>query len=111
MVLAHYLDANKHLTKDAKYDLETARNIPFSFFGHSYPHFLSRSVLELGAAAALPSFVASLTAKKVIITDYPDEPIVNAIKTNAEFNLPKLVENGTICTQVSCRSYKKMREL
>lgn len=43
-----------------------------------------KSVLELGAAAALPSLVASTAAKKVVITDYPDLDLLENININVK---------------------------
>lgn len=43
-----------------------------------------KTVLELGAAAALPSLVSSLSAKQVIITDYPDPELISNIQYNVE---------------------------
>jgi nicotinamide N-methyltransferase len=43
-----------------------------------------KTVLELGAAAALPSLVASLTAKRVVITDYPDPDLLENIEINVK---------------------------
>ncbi|KAK9453908.1 putative methyltransferase-domain-containing protein [Dipodascopsis uninucleata] len=44
----------------------------------------NKRVLELGAGAALPSFVAALTAKKVVITDYPDADLISNIEYNVK---------------------------
>ncbi len=42
-----------------------------------------KNVLELGAAAALPSFIAAINdAKKLVITDYPDPDLLENIKYN-----------------------------
>lgn len=51
-----------------------------------------KTVLELGAAAALPSLVAAFSAKKVTITDYPDPELI----TNIEYN----VHNGGLGTEI-----------
>ncbi|CAG8655914.1 4838_t:CDS:2, partial [Paraglomus occultum] len=49
------------------------------------------NVLELGAGAALPSFVAMLNgAEKVVITDYPD----NILMQNIEYNLSNIFSNS-----------------
>lgn len=42
-----------------------------------------KSVLELGAAAALPSLLASLVARNVVATDFPDPDLVDNISQNA----------------------------
>lgn len=41
-----------------------------------------KSVLELGAASALPSLLASLSAANVVATDYPDPDLVDNIDAN-----------------------------
>jgi nicotinamide N-methyltransferase len=43
-----------------------------------------KTVLELGAAAALPSLVAALSADNVVITDYPDPDLMDNINYNVE---------------------------
>ncbi|VVT58859.1 uncharacterized protein SAPINGB_P006420 [Magnusiomyces paraingens] len=43
-----------------------------------------RNVLELGAAAALPSLVAALSAKNVVVTDYPDPELIENIQYNTQ---------------------------
>ncbi|KAF9431165.1 nicotinamide n-methyltransferase [Podila epigama] len=67
----------------------------------SHPeHSLGKNVLELGAGAALPSFVAAVNgATKVVVTDYPDESLINNIQYNAELNIPTLVQDGTVIVQ------------
>lgn len=43
------------------------------------------SVCELGAGTGLPSLVcARLGARKVVVTDYPDEGILNTLRENAQ---------------------------
>ncbi len=47
-----------------------------------------KRILELGAGAGLPSIVSSLAgAKEVVITDYPDEQLVDNIRYNVECNI------------------------
>jgi nicotinamide N-methyltransferase len=41
-----------------------------------------KTVLELGAAAALPSLICSLSAKRTVITDYPDPELIENIEIN-----------------------------
>lgn len=41
-----------------------------------------KTVLELGAAAALPSLLASLVARNVVCTDYPDPDLIQNIEHN-----------------------------
>uniref|UniRef100_A0A060T9P1 ARAD1D13354p n=1 Tax=Blastobotrys adeninivorans TaxID=409370 RepID=A0A060T9P1_BLAAD len=45
-------------------------------------YITGKTVLELGAAAALPSLVAALTADNVVVTDYPDPDLMNNIDHN-----------------------------
>ncbi|CAG8595526.1 17099_t:CDS:2, partial [Cetraspora pellucida] len=48
----------------------------------------NKNVLELGAGGALPSLISFLNgAKKVVITDYPDEKLIENIKYNMKLNL------------------------
>ncbi|EDO15860.1 hypothetical protein Kpol_1009p6 [Vanderwaltozyma polyspora DSM 70294] len=50
-----------------------------------------KTVLELGAASALPSLISALIgAKKVISTDYPDADLL----ANIQYNVDHLVFNG-----------------
>jgi nicotinamide N-methyltransferase len=47
-----------------------------------------RRVLELGAGAGLPSLTAAVDgAEKVVITDYPDQSLVDNMIWNADVNL------------------------
>ena len=44
---------------------------------------MSKTVLELGAGAGLPSLLASLRgARKVVVTDYPDRELIDNLKYN-----------------------------
>ncbi|QRV81393.1 hypothetical protein RhiJN_09408 [Ceratobasidium sp. AG-Ba] len=55
---------------------------------HSTDLCTDKSVLELGAGGALPSLVAALCgAQKVVITDYPDAPLVENITHNVDRNI------------------------
>ena len=48
------------------------------------------SVLELGAGAALPSLVAALNgARRVVVTDYPDQSLLENIQCNVAHNVPE----------------------
>ncbi|KAI9145591.1 putative methyltransferase-domain-containing protein [Paraphysoderma sedebokerense] len=62
VLCAHYLDSNKSLVRNKR-------------------------VLELGAAAALPSFFSAVNgAEKVVITDYPDSELIENMEYNARHN-------------------------
>lgn len=51
----------------------------------SHPEIVeNRAVLELGAAAALPSLICSLTANNTVITDYPDPELIQNIECNVK---------------------------
>ncbi|KAG0343220.1 nicotinamide n-methyltransferase [Podila humilis] len=63
-------------------------------------HSAGKNILELGAGAALPSFVSALNgANKVVVTDYPDESLIANIQYNADLNVPTLVQDGTVISQ------------
>ncbi|KAM0237265.1 hypothetical protein ACHAPO_004611 [Fusarium lateritium] len=45
-------------------------------------------ILELGAGTALPSIMGGLLgAKRVVVTDYPAEPVLKTLRTNVERNI------------------------
>ncbi|KAG0006481.1 nicotinamide n-methyltransferase [Modicella reniformis] len=73
----------------------------FANWMDSHPeHSLSKNVLELGAGAALPSFVAAINrASKVIITDYPDSDLISNIQYNAEHVAPQQTKEGIVVVQ------------
>lgn len=49
----------------------------------------SRTVLELGAAAGLPSLIAGLKgASMVVATDYPDADLIDNLRFNIDANVP-----------------------
>lgn len=49
-----------------------------------------RTVLELGAGAGLPALVAALSARHVVVTDYPDPDLLKNLEVNrTEAGLPK----------------------
>lgn len=53
-----------------------------------------RTVLELGAGGALPSIIAILTsATKVVVTDYPDTPLLDNIHFNISNNVPPALQS------------------
>ncbi|KAK7413907.1 Protein N-terminal and lysine N-methyltransferase efm7 [Neonectria punicea] len=55
------------------------------FFEDEPARVRGRTVLELGAAAGLPSLVAAiLGARKVVMTDYPDPDIVTVMQKNVD---------------------------
>lgn len=59
-----------------------------------------RRVLELGAAAGLPSLVAAGNgASQVVMTDYPDPDLMGNMEYNARSNFPELVESGRLAVR------------
>lgn len=57
--------------------------------------------LELGAGAALPSLVATLNGASVtVVTDYPEEVIIDNLRGNIQRNIPDS-ELKTIHVKVS----------
>lgn len=60
-----------------------------------------KTVLELGAASALPSLVASLSAENVVATDYPDPDLLE----NIECNIATLKEDAGRDLPISCQGY------
>eukprot|EP00741_Cyanophora_paradoxa_P016638 tig00000198_g16067.t1 len=55
-------------------------------------------VLELGCGAGVPSLVAALNgAEQVVMTDYPEEKLLENLRTNARRNLPaELLDSGRV---------------
>ncbi|KAL8725137.1 MAG: hypothetical protein Q9166_007541 [cf. Caloplaca sp. 2 TL-2023] len=54
-------------------------------YDHARDLVKGRTVLELGAGAGLPSIAAAIWgAKQVVVTDYPDEDLVENIRMNID---------------------------
>lgn len=51
---------------------------------HREKYITGKTVLELGAAAALPALNAALSARNVVITDYPDLDLLENIQYNVD---------------------------
>ncbi|KAJ1743989.1 Protein N-terminal and lysine N-methyltransferase efm7 [Coemansia sp. RSA 989] len=57
----------------------------------------NKTVLELGAAGALPSMIAAANqAERVVITDYPDNSLLDNIRKTTELNFPANAERPSI---------------
>lgn len=57
---------------------------------HASIYCRGATVLELGAGGGLPGLVATLSgATRVLLTDYPDEPLLNNLRINVEANVPE----------------------
>ncbi|KAI8062492.1 putative methyltransferase-domain-containing protein [Gongronella butleri] len=56
-----------------------------------------KTVLELGAGGALPSLVSALQgASKVVVTDYPDQELLDNIQYNVDHNVLEHVPKGAV---------------
>ncbi|KAG0293623.1 nicotinamide n-methyltransferase [Linnemannia gamsii] len=73
----------------------------FANWMDDHPQYtVGKNVLEIGAGAALPSFVAAVNgANKVVVTDYPDNDLIANIQFNADHIIPELTKNGTVIVQ------------
>ena len=50
--------------------------------------YQSRRILELGAGAGLPSLVSAVSgADTIVVTDYPDQQLVENLRWNVECNV------------------------
>lgn len=59
-----------------------------------------KTVLELGAGAALPSMIAAIRgSRKTVVTDYPDPDLLKNIDVNSQTLLPKEFEENRIVTK------------
>ncbi len=69
-----------------------------------------RNILELGAGAGLPSIAAAIWgAKQVLVTDYPDEDLVENMKMNIDAAKDILPQSAnTIVAKVSRSDIEKM---
>ncbi|KAJ3253911.1 nicotinamide n-methyltransferase [Boothiomyces macroporosus] len=57
--------------------------------------YKDKTVLELGAAASLPSIICAINGGKTVIsTDYPDIPLLKNILLNAKENIPELLDKS-----------------
>ncbi|TPX41642.1 hypothetical protein SeMB42_g05488 [Synchytrium endobioticum] len=67
------------------------------FLDHHKAKCLNKTVLELGAAAALPTFVAAINGCKLAVaTDYPEQYLIENIEYNTRVNLPAYLDKGVI---------------
>ncbi|KAJ3339185.1 nicotinamide n-methyltransferase [Kappamyces sp. JEL0680] len=76
--------------------------------GQSLAHYLDshcdlvagKRVLEMGAAASLPSMIAAINgAALTVSTDYPDPVLLDNIAKNARANIPALYSSGSFVVQ------------
>jgi len=59
--------------------------------------YVARTVLELGAGGGLPGLVAAKCgAQKVVLTDYPDQALVDNLVLNVERNV-EMERRGIVC--------------
>ncbi|RKO95379.1 hypothetical protein CAUPRSCDRAFT_12922 [Caulochytrium protostelioides] len=61
-----------------------------------------KTTLELGAAAGTPSLIAAINgAACTVITDYPDQPLLDNIEKNGDENAGEAKQAGRVHTVVS----------
>ncbi|KAI4235874.1 MAG: hypothetical protein L6R40_006338 [Gallowayella cf. fulva] len=66
-------------------------------YDHSQELVHGRTVLELGAGAGLPSIAAAIWgAKQVVVTDYPDEDLVENMRMNIDATQDVLPQGSNI---------------
>ncbi|KAN0037853.1 hypothetical protein ACTA71_000024 [Dictyostelium dimigraforme] len=71
--------------------------IALSDYFDKHVDFKNKNVLELGAGAGLPSFIAALNgAKKVVLTDYPDANLIENLHYNITNSLPESVTKDRV---------------
>ncbi|KAH7175886.1 hypothetical protein EDB81DRAFT_633394 [Dactylonectria macrodidyma] len=76
------------------------------FFEDDPARVRGRTVLELGAAAGLPSLVAAiLGARKVVMTDYPDPEIVTVMQKNIDTCDETVEPRGSISGTVDAMGF------
>lgn len=70
-------------------------------YDHSQELVHGRTVLELGAGAGLPSIAAAIWgAKQVVVTDYPDEDLVENMRMNIDATQDVLPQGSNIVAKV-----------
>ncbi|KAG5643666.1 hypothetical protein DXG03_000497 [Asterophora parasitica] len=73
-----------------------------TYLDESQELYRDKNVLELGAGGALPSIVAAQNgARKVLITDYPDDDLIK----NIDFNVTQNISCPVIRENVSVQGY------
>ena len=76
--------------------------ILFPFLFKQTQSSLVPSLLELGAAGALPSLMAACNdAAKVVITDYPEQVLIDMIDNNVKKNLSEETIRDRVYVKVS----------
>lgn len=71
-------------------------------YDHARDLVHGRTVLELGAGAGLPSIAAAIWgAKQVVVTDYPDEDLVENLQINIDAAKDVLPRSANIVAKVS----------
>lgn len=71
-------------------------------YDHAQDLVHGRTILELGAGAGLPSIAAAIWgAKQVVVTDYPDEDLVENMRMNIDAAKDMLPKSADIVAKVS----------
>lgn len=71
-------------------------------YDHARDLVHGRTILELGAGAGLPSIATAIWgAKQVVVTDYPDEDLVENMRMNIDAAKDVLPRSADIVAKVS----------
>ncbi|KAF8645998.1 hypothetical protein AX16_007424 [Volvariella volvacea WC 439] len=66
-----------------------------TYLDHHPEFYVGRHVLELGAGGGLPGIVTAKNgAKAVVLTDYPDNSLIQNLKENVETNIPNSTKSN-----------------
>ncbi|BAE60792.1 unnamed protein product [Aspergillus oryzae RIB40] len=64
---------------------------------HAHELIAGKDVLEIGAAAGVPSIIAAVMgARTSVMTDYPDPDLVGNMRYNAEISAPLIPKNSSL---------------
>jgi predicted nicotinamide N-methyase len=84
----HLLQVTDNLA-DSRHDRWNTSRVLTDYLLRNLQLVKGQRICELGAGAGLPSLVSTLVgADRVVVTDYPDEGLIENLRWNAECNLP-----------------------
>lgn len=74
---------------------------------HANELVLGKDVLEIGAAAGVPSIVSAIKgARTVVMTDYPDPDLVDNMRRNAASSAPLIPSTAAAAASLHVEGYK-----